>query len=256
MPDQFPRSRRKRAKETHDRRRRIDHLPRWSIADVFRVALGTIVLRGHGAVDRRCRAPRGVVRRTGHPGDRAREADAADGEAADRVLREFNRVAADFDIVEASIYATVSTNSRDEQAQGLMSELEPAEAAMRPLLARLSDWVQALGAASLARVSDEAARAPRATHPTRGACRPPDVGGRGAPVRRVVGHRIGGVGPPATRRHVAVVGRGRPARRAADTADARRTRSRHRRPTPTFVEPPTKPRWRRGRPSKCPSPRR
>ncbi len=86
-----------------------------------------------------------------------REPHAADGEAADRALREFNRVSAEFDIVGASVYATVSTNSRDEQAQGLMSELEPAEAALRPLLARLSDWVQALGAEALASVSDEAA---------------------------------------------------------------------------------------------------
>ncbi len=133
-------------------------LPRWSIADVFE----SLSARSFSdAMERSTADVERLVALFDELGIRAiepRAAEAADGEAADRVLREFNRVAADFDIVEASIYATVSTNSRDEQAQGLMSELEPAEAAMRPLLARLSDWVRALGAGSLAQVSEEAAQ--------------------------------------------------------------------------------------------------
>ena len=132
-------------------------LPRWSIADVFESLSARTF---SDAMEQSTADVERLVALFDELGIRAiepREPDAADGDAADRVLREFNRVSAGFDIVEASIYATVSTNSRDEQAQGLMSELEPAEAAMRPLLARLSDWVQALGAASLAQVSDEAA---------------------------------------------------------------------------------------------------
>ena len=100
-----------------------------------------------------------------------RPVTADDGDAADRVLREYNRVAADFDIVEASIYATVSTDSRNERAQGLMSELEPAEAAMRPLLARLADWVAALGAESLAGGQRRGRGAPRPAQPVRRARR-------------------------------------------------------------------------------------
>ena len=132
-------------------------LPRWSIADVFESLSARTF---SDAMEQSTADVERLVALFDELGIRAiepREPDAADGDAADRVLREFNRVSAGFDIVEASIYATVSTNSRDEQAQGLMSELEPAEAAMRPLLARLSDWVQALGAAPLAQVSDEAA---------------------------------------------------------------------------------------------------
>ncbi len=132
-------------------------LPRWSIADVHES------LSARSFVDALERSTADVERLVAlfdDLGIRAiepRPVTADDGDAADRVLREYNRVAAEFDIVEASIYATVSTDSRNERAQGLMSELEPAEAAMRPLLARLADWVAALGAESLAEVSDEAA---------------------------------------------------------------------------------------------------
>ncbi|MET0908392.1 MAG: M3 family metallopeptidase, partial [Ilumatobacteraceae bacterium] len=132
-------------------------LPRWSIADVHESLTARSFVdameRSTADVDR-------LVTLFDELGIRAiepRRATADDGEAADRVLREFNRVAAEFDVLEASIYATVSTDSRNERAQGLMSELEPAEAAMRPLLARLADWVASLGAESLAAVSDEAA---------------------------------------------------------------------------------------------------
>ena len=185
-----------------------------------------------------------------------REPDAADGEAADRVLREFNRVSAGFDIVEASIYATVSTNSRDEQAQGLMSELEPAEAAMRPLLARLSDWVQALGAAPLAQVSDEVGRAPRPADPPRGTRRPPDVGSRGAPVRRAVGRpgRARGAGCNATSRRSC---RSRsPCPTVHERCRCRPYAGWRPTPMPPFAGPPTRPSCAPGRPSSCPSPRR
>jgi oligoendopeptidase F len=135
----------------------LPSLPRWSIADVHESLTARSFVdameKSSSDVDR-------LVALFDELGIRAtgtRDATADDGAAADRVLREYNRVAADLDIVEASIYATVSTNSRDARAQGLMSELEPAEAAMRPLLARLADWVASLGAESLAQVSHEAA---------------------------------------------------------------------------------------------------
>ena len=134
-----------------------DQLPRWSIADVHESLTARSFVdameRSTADVDR-------LVTLFDELGIRAiepRSATADDGAAADRALREYNRVAAELDIVEASIYATVATDSRDARAQGLLSELEPAEAAMRPLLARLADWVSALGAESLAALSDEAA---------------------------------------------------------------------------------------------------
>jgi len=78
-----------------------------------------------------------------------------DGEAADAVLRAVNDNALRVDIVGAYVYATVSTDSFDETAQGLLSELEVIESRQRPLLARLADWVSSLGVDELAAVSSE-----------------------------------------------------------------------------------------------------
>ncbi len=131
-------------------------LPRWSIADVHESLTARSFV---DAMERSASDVERLVALFDELGIRAidpRPATVVDGAAADRVLDEYNRVAADLDIVEASIYATVSTDSRDARAQGLMSELEPSEAAMRPLLARLADWVAALGAESLAQVSQRA----------------------------------------------------------------------------------------------------
>jgi oligoendopeptidase F len=80
----------------------------------------------------------------------------ADGTAADRAISEFNRVSDDLDLLHAYVYATVSTDSRNTQAQSLMSEINMVGASMRPLLARLAEWVKSLGADELAAVSVEA----------------------------------------------------------------------------------------------------
>jgi pepF/M3 family oligoendopeptidase len=79
-----------------------------------------------------------------------------DGEAADSVINTFNNVVEAQEILGAYIYATVSTDSRNERAQGLLSEMETLDARVSPLLARLADWVAALGADQLAEVSTEA----------------------------------------------------------------------------------------------------
>jgi pepF/M3 family oligoendopeptidase len=80
----------------------------------------------------------------------------ADGEAADSVISTFNNVVEAQEILGAYIYATVSTDSRNERAQGLLSEMETLDARVSPLLARLADWVAALGTEQLATVSTEA----------------------------------------------------------------------------------------------------
>jgi oligoendopeptidase F len=130
-------------------------LPRWSVADVhesfesrsFVDALEqtdadstrlTALFDQHNI--RRCE-PRAVTQ--------------ADGEAADAVLRAVNDNAQRVDIVAAYVYATVSTDSFDETAQGLLSELEVIDSRQRPLLARLADWVNSLGVEELAAVSTE-----------------------------------------------------------------------------------------------------
>jgi pepF/M3 family oligoendopeptidase len=85
-----------------------------------------------------------------------RPAQPADGEAADSVISTFNNVVEAQEILGAYIYATVSTDSRNERAQGLLSEMETLDARVSPLLARLADWVSSLGTEQLAEVSTEA----------------------------------------------------------------------------------------------------
>lgn len=131
-------------------------LPRWSVADVhesfdsrtFKVAFESFsadVSRLEAVFDE------ANVRKV----DRAIET--GDGETADKVIALYNRVMDAGDVLGAYIYATVSTDSRDETAQGLLSEIEVLDARTSPLLARLAEWVKSLGVDELSTLSTEAA---------------------------------------------------------------------------------------------------
>jgi len=131
-------------------------LPRWSVADVhqsFDARSFTDAMEAAGAGVTRLEAlfeehnVRAITPRPVQP---------ADGEAADSVISTFNNVVEAQEILGAYIYATVSTDSRNERAQGLLSEMETLDARVSPLLARLADWVAALGTEQLATVSTEA----------------------------------------------------------------------------------------------------
>ena len=67
-----------------------------------------------------------------------------------------NETIKESEILGSYVYATVSTNTREETAQGLLSELEVIDSRLSPLLARLADWVATLGADDLATVSEVA----------------------------------------------------------------------------------------------------
>ncbi|MEO8363804.1 MAG: M3 family oligoendopeptidase [Ilumatobacteraceae bacterium] len=131
-------------------------LPRWSVADVhesFSARSFTDSMERAGAEVSRLEASfnehniRAIDERM--PTD-------ADGEIADTVIRQVNETLKESEILGAYIYATVSTDTRHEQAQGLLSELETLDARVAPLIARLADWIAALGADALATVSNEA----------------------------------------------------------------------------------------------------
>ncbi len=131
-------------------------LPRWSVADVhqsFDARSFTDAMEAAGAGVTRLEAlfeehnVRAITPRPVKP---------ADGEAADSVISTFNNVVEAQEILGAYVYATVSTDSRNERAQGLLSEMETLDARVSPLLSRLADWVAALGTEQLATVSTEA----------------------------------------------------------------------------------------------------
>ena len=52
-----------------------------------------------------------------------REPTEQDGAAANEAITAYNRVSDELELLDAYVYATVSTDSRDAQAQGLMSQI-------------------------------------------------------------------------------------------------------------------------------------
>ena len=133
-----------------------DSLPRWSVADVHESfdsrSFSDAKERSTADVERLIALFDELnIRATDQ-----RTLTDADGTAADRAIIEFNRVSDDLDLLDAYVHATVSTDSRNAQAQSLMSEIDVVGASMRPLLARLAEWVKSLGADELAAVSTEA----------------------------------------------------------------------------------------------------
>ena len=132
-----------------------DPLPRWSVADIYEslhapdfaaamersTAETTRLAALFDELDVRGVDPRPVT--------------AEDGAAADAVISALNRTMAEMEVLEVAVYATVATDSRDEHAAALLSRIEVDDAVIRPLLARLAEWVRALGVDELAAVSDE-----------------------------------------------------------------------------------------------------
>ncbi len=129
-----------------------------------------------------------------------RRPDESDAEAGAAAVDAYNATATRIATLMAYVYATVATDTRDERAQALLSEVQVVEARVRPLLARLADWVGALGADDLAGL-----------HPTLAAHAGPLRGG-GRPVRRARHRRRLGVGAAARRAHLTADGGGAPSR--------------------------------------------
>ncbi|MEJ7801488.1 MAG: hypothetical protein WKF60_13275, partial [Ilumatobacter sp.] len=138
-----------------DRRNDDAQLPRWSVADVHES------LEARSVTDAQERVGAAVTRlislfdehdiRAIEP----RPVTSADGVAADAAIAAYNALADEFQELGATVYATVTTDSRNELAHSLASQIDVQEARIAPLLARLADWVHALGVDELAAVSTE-----------------------------------------------------------------------------------------------------
>ena len=131
-------------------------LPRWSVADVhesFNARSFTDAMESAGSNVARLEA---LFETHNIRSVEPRTPSTQDGVAADEVIQAFNKTVDQQDILISYIYATVSTDSRQEQAQGLLSEMEDLDARISPLLARLADWVASLDANALKEVSNEA----------------------------------------------------------------------------------------------------
>jgi oligoendopeptidase F len=134
-----------------------ESLPRWSVADVhesFEARSFVDAMEQAGADTTRLTA---LFDEHGIRRCQPRAVTAADGKAADAIVRAVNDTEQRSEVVVAYVYATVSTDSFNEQAQGLASELDVIDSRQRPLLARLAEWVSSLGVDALATVSTEVA---------------------------------------------------------------------------------------------------
>jgi oligoendopeptidase F len=141
----------------------LEGLPRWSVTDLY----DSLDSREFRADVEQARAD---VERTAAIFDRRgiraidpRPATAADGRAADESMDALNELGALLERLDSYVYATVSTDSRDEQAQSVFAQVLAIQARLKPLVARLADWVSALhsgsgGPQSLAAYSTAAAQ--------------------------------------------------------------------------------------------------
>ena len=132
----------------------IDPLPRWSVADIFESLHAPEFA---AAMERASAEATRLAALFDEHNVRAvdpRPVTADDGETA-AVIAAVNRTIAELEILEVAVYATVATDSRDEHAAALLSRIEVDDAVIRPLLARLAEWVRALGVDELAAVSDQ-----------------------------------------------------------------------------------------------------
>ncbi len=134
-----------------------DELPRWSVTDLhesfdsrsFQDAMdrtGADITRLEALFDQhgvRAIEPRAVT--------------TEDGRVADEVLAAVNEFREHSNVLVAYLYATTTTDSYDEKAEGLLGEFEMAAVREKPLIARLAEWTSALGVDALAGVSDQVA---------------------------------------------------------------------------------------------------
>jgi pepF/M3 family oligoendopeptidase len=134
-----------------------EELPRWSVADVHE-SLDSRTFAD--ALEQSTADTERLIALFDEHGIRAiepRPVTEADGAAADAVIDRLNEWEQRLDELEAYVYSFISTNSFDEQAQAFGNELDALGARARPLLARMVDWIAALGVDALAAVSPRAA---------------------------------------------------------------------------------------------------
>ena len=134
-----------------------EELPRWSVTDVHESFESRSFVDALEQVGADCTRLAALFDEFDIRRCERRDVTDADGKAADAVIRAVNETQLRTDELGAYVYATVSTDSFDETAQGLASELDVVDSQQQPLLARLADWVSSLGVDALANVSSEVA---------------------------------------------------------------------------------------------------
>ena len=134
-----------------------ESLPRWSVADIHE----SFESRSFGDAMDRCGADmsrlEALFEEHGIRATEPRPVTATDGRAADAVIVAINQLRDHADLTAAYILATTTTDSYNEQAEGLLGEFDMVDVRERSLTARLAAWVSSLGVDQLATVSEQVA---------------------------------------------------------------------------------------------------
>ena len=171
-----------------------DALPRWNVSDIHE----SFEARSFGDAMDRCGADmsrlEALFEEHGIRATEPRPVTAADGLAADAVITAINQLRDHADLTAAYILATTTTDSYNEQAEGLLGEFDMVDVRQRPLTARLAAWMSSLGVDALATVSEQVAehQGPLEKLARRAAHQMSESGRRA--VRRPGQHRLVGVG--------------------------------------------------------------
>ncbi|MEO6126264.1 MAG: M3 family oligoendopeptidase [Ilumatobacteraceae bacterium] len=131
-------------------------LPRWSVTDLHQSFTARSFLAAFEQSSADTARLEALFDEHGIRALEPRSVTIVDGATADLVISRFNDWQAQIDQLGAYVYATVSTDSRNDPAQALSSELDVIGSRGQPLLARFVEWVASLGPEALATVSDQA----------------------------------------------------------------------------------------------------
>lgn len=132
-----------------------EELPRWSVSDIHE----SFQARSFTDAMDRCSADmarlEALFEERGIRAVEPRRVTADDGRAADEVIAAINQLRDHAELTGAYILAATTTNSYDEQAEGLLGEFDMVDVRLRPLTARLAAWLSSLGVDDLAAVSEQ-----------------------------------------------------------------------------------------------------
>ncbi len=134
----------------------IEELPRWNLSDVHESFTARSFRAAMERVSTDTDRLAALFDTHGVRAVPARPTDDADGAAADAIIVALNDWQLQLQQLSTYVQATVSTDSYNEIAQALASELQMLSSRGQPLFARFVDWVAALGPQELAVVSPQA----------------------------------------------------------------------------------------------------
>ena len=134
-----------------------DVLPRWSVGDVHESFESRSFLAALEQVSADTDRLEALFDDHDVRATPSRPVTADDGATADLVIARLNEWEQHLGELAAYVHSSVSTNSYDDAAQTLASELSALDTRGRPLLSRLVDWIAALDPHALAAVSPQAA---------------------------------------------------------------------------------------------------